>query len=153
MKSPARKHRKDIKIFIFMYIGCNQCKTREFLPKHKNNYILGSFFMWYPSSCNTSSKLFTLCVHNIWHKIVIYLFKPHTLLSKFMITKNEISINNTVSKANRVLSFLRRNLDHCSILEDEWGYPYFNYGSLIWSPHTASNIQAIEPVHLRAARF
>ena len=67
-------------------------------------------------------------------------------------------IDNTVSKANRVLGFLRRNLRVKSPCLKEKAYktlvrPTLEYASSVWDPHTANNINKLEMVQRRAARF
>ena len=70
------------------------------------------------------------------------------------------NVRKTASKANQTLGVLRRNLKNCpreinlknmaykSILQ-----PKMEYAALIWDPYTKDNIQLLEAVQCRAARF
>ena len=67
-------------------------------------------------------------------------------------------ISNIVSKANRTLSFLRRNLKISSKTIKERSYkvfvrPLLDYASAVWDPYTQKNIDRLEAVQRRAARF
>ncbi|KAL8615930.1 hypothetical protein ACOMHN_034606 [Nucella lapillus] len=65
-------------------------------------------------------------------------------------------INNIVSKANKTLGFLRRNLKIPSRSVKEQAYkafvrPILEYASSVWDPHTQKNIDKLEAVQRRAA--
>ena len=67
-------------------------------------------------------------------------------------------ISNITVKANRSLWFLRRNLWRCpSSIKQQMYYtlvrPLLEYGSMIWDPYTQSDIQKLETIQRRAARF
>ena len=67
-------------------------------------------------------------------------------------------INNIVSKANSTLGFLRRNLKISSRRVKEQAYksfvrPILEYACSVWDPHTQKQIDKIEAVQRRAARF
>jgi hypothetical protein len=67
-------------------------------------------------------------------------------------------IINICSKANQVLGFLRRNLKICATRVKERAYkalvrPLLEYSSSVWDPYTQKNIDKIEAVQRRAARF
>jgi hypothetical protein len=67
-------------------------------------------------------------------------------------------INNITAKANRALWFLRRNLWRCPPAVKQQMYfalvrPLLEYASSVWDPKLASDIQKIEMVQRRAARF
>ena len=67
-------------------------------------------------------------------------------------------IDNTVAKANRVLGFLRRNIKVRSTDLKEKAFktlvpPTLEYAATIWDPHTAHNINRLEMVQRRAARY
>ena len=53
-------------------------------------------------------------------------------------------INNISAKANRTIGFLRRNIHSC---------PSIEYASSVWDPYTRNNIQQLEAIQRRAARF
>ena len=62
------------------------------------------------------------------------------------------------SKATRVLNFIRRNLYHCAPSVKEKLYltlvrPHLEYAAASWDPYTKKNIDSIERVQKRAARF
>ena len=67
-------------------------------------------------------------------------------------------INNIVAKANRVLWFIRRNLNRCSKTIKQQMYmalvrPHLEYACAVWDPHVETDINKIEMVQRRAARF
>ena len=67
-------------------------------------------------------------------------------------------ISNTCSKANRALSFLRRNLKINASNIKEKAYkifvrPLLEYAASVWDPYSQKNIAMIEAVESRAARF
>ena len=79
-----------------------------------------------------------------------------------VILDNRLSFNNhvdqIVSKATKLLNLCRRNLHMCSPELKEIAYkalvrPHLEYASPAWSPHTQRNIDKIESVQTRAARF
>ena len=67
-------------------------------------------------------------------------------------------IQNTANKANQTLGFLRRNLKIGNKKMKENSYkalvrPVLEYASPVWDPYTASNIQKLETIQRRAARW
>ncbi len=67
-------------------------------------------------------------------------------------------IDHTVTKANRTLGFLRRNLRHCPKPLKETAYismvrSVLEYGATVWSPYLEKDKSALESVQRRAARF
>ena len=75
---------------------------------------------------------------------------------------NKLNFNTHISeitkKANSTLSFISRNFHKCPTKTKEQCikalvHPLLNYGASIRDPHTQSNIQKIEQVNKRAARF
>ena len=67
-------------------------------------------------------------------------------------------VNQMVSKANRTLGFVTRNLYSCPRHVKESAYrtlvrPLLEYSSAAWDPHTRVLIDGIERVQRRAARF
>ena len=67
-------------------------------------------------------------------------------------------INNVVKKGNSVLGFLRRNLTNCPIAVKSSCYqtylrPVLEYASVVWSPHYQTDIDRLEMVQRRSARF
>lgn len=62
------------------------------------------------------------------------------------------------SKASRVLGFIQRNFHHASVNIKEKLYhtlvrPHLEYGTAAWDPYYAKNINVLEKVQRRAARF
>ena len=83
--------------------------------------------------------------------------------SKYLgvIIKDDLSwgthIQNTVSKANRTLGFLRRNMKDCIKPVKDLTYkamirPIMEYSSTVWDPALQTHITALEQVQRRAAR-
>ena len=67
-------------------------------------------------------------------------------------------IDTVTKKATNLLNLCRRNLYMCPKEVKEAAYksivrPHLEYASAAWSPHTQKNIDKIESVHRRAARF
>ena len=61
-------------------------------------------------------------------------------------------------KANSVLALLKRNLYHCNSQVRSQAYtlyvrPILEYASTVWAPYTRCNIDKVESVQRRAARF
>ena len=72
--------------------------------------------------------------------------------------KWNIHVDTAVSKADRMIGFLRRNLSSAPQKVKLQAYkslvlPHVEYCSSVWDPHTKSNIKKIEAVQRRAARF
>ena len=62
------------------------------------------------------------------------------------------------NKTNSTLGFIRRNLKHCNRKFKETAYIslvhlLFDYSSTVWDPHLQKDIDRIENVQRRAARF
>ena len=67
-------------------------------------------------------------------------------------------VNHIVSRANKSLGFVRRNLHQCPEKIKTQAYtalvrPTLEYASAVWDPHTQKHITSIEQVQRRAARF
>ena len=67
-------------------------------------------------------------------------------------------IHNITAKANNALWFIRRNLWRCPASVKQQMFfalvrPILDYASVVWDPHTTSDIQQLEAVQRRAARF
>ena len=67
-------------------------------------------------------------------------------------------IDNITAKANQALWFIRRNLQRCPTSVKQQMYfalvrPILDYASVVWDPHTTSDIQRLEMIQRRAARF
>ena len=66
-------------------------------------------------------------------------------------------INKTAQRANTTSAFLHRNIRTCPRKTKHLAYttlvrPILEYASIIWDPHTASNIHKLETVHYNAAQ-
>ena len=67
-------------------------------------------------------------------------------------------INNIYAKANCTISFLRRNIHSCPKEVKRNAYttlvrPSVEYASAVWDPYTRNQINQLEQVQRRAARF
>ena len=67
-------------------------------------------------------------------------------------------INNIHHTANRTLGFLRRNLHNCNSDIKHLAYkslvlPTLEYCAAVWDPYTQNNINRLEQINTRAARF
>jgi site-specific DNA-cytosine methylase len=67
-------------------------------------------------------------------------------------------VNNITKKANSTLAFLRRNIRNCPQRAKTQAYnkfvrPSLEYASTVWDPHTQTNINKVESIQRRAARF
>ena len=67
-------------------------------------------------------------------------------------------IQRVTSKANQVNGFLHRNLRQCPVSVKNNCYkmivrPIVEYASSVWAPHTHTNINQLESIQRRAARF
>ena len=67
-------------------------------------------------------------------------------------------INNIVAKASKMLNFIRRNLSKCTKDVKSTAYlslvhPILEYSSPVWDPYLLADIQSIEKVQRRAARW
>ena len=67
-------------------------------------------------------------------------------------------IQNICDKANRTIGFLRRNLNIGVVSIKQQAYfslvrPLVEYASTVWDPDTQTNIQTLEMVQRRAARY
>ena len=63
-------------------------------------------------------------------------------------------IDNITKSANQTLGFLKRNIQvKKSIAYKTLVRPQLEYASTVWSPHTATDIQKVEAVQRRAAKW
>lgn len=67
-------------------------------------------------------------------------------------------VNSMTAKASRTLGLLRRTLKSCSPQVKETAYkmlvrPKLEYGSTTWNPHTDTQVNKIESIQRKAARF
>ena len=117
-----------------------------------------------------ASKCFLLRVTRSRDNVVNYTYtimgQPITSVSQhkyqgveldFKLTWNE-HISAITGKAYSSLGFLRRNLYFCPKQIKMQAYyslviPHLKYACSVWNPHTQKNIQSIEKVQRRAARF
>ena len=69
-----------------------------------------------------------------------------------------IHINDVCARATRTLNFIRRNIYRCPADSKSLAFtslvrPLLEYASGAWDPHTVKNINSLEMVQRRAARF
>ena len=69
-----------------------------------------------------------------------------------------VNVAETSKKANATLGFIRRNLSKCSQDVKDKAYkslvrPQMEYATAAWDPHTKKNIEELEKIQRRAARF
>ena len=67
-------------------------------------------------------------------------------------------IRNCCNRASQILNLLRRNLKQCSTKTKTLAYqslvrPHLEYATTAWDPHTQTNIDRLERIQRRAARF
>ena len=67
-------------------------------------------------------------------------------------------IKNTAAKATKTLNFLKRNLSSCSSEVKASAYltmirPVMEYAAVVWDPYYQSDVQQLENVQCRAARW
>ena len=67
-------------------------------------------------------------------------------------------VNHVCNKATRLIGFLQRNLRNCSSALKELSYkqsilPVLEYAAAIWEPYHLKDINEIEMIQHRAARF
>ena len=67
-------------------------------------------------------------------------------------------IDDTATKANKTLGFVRRNLSECTSQVKSVAYttmvrPTLEYSSTVWDPHLTSDVHTLEQVQRQAARF
>ena len=78
-----------------------------------------------------------------------------TIDCKLSFTKH---IDTVCKKANSMLAFIRRNLKSCQRQIKADAYlmyvrPILEYAAVVWAPHTKCDIDRLEAVQRRAARF
>ena len=116
-----------------------------------------------PSKCEflavtnkTSTPSFTYHINEIPIKAVQHAKYLGVIIDSKLTWKEHIKI--TTHKANTALAFLRRNLKSCSLYIKTKCYlgtvrPITEYACTVWAPHTAQDINKIEMIQRRAARF
>ena len=86
--------------------------------------------------------------------------KEHSYLGVILDQTTSFSphVNNIVSKASKILNFVKRNLYKCSPLIKATAYislvrPILEYASSAWDPHLLKDIYSIDQIQRRAARW
>ena len=86
--------------------------------------------------------------------------KQYSLLWSWIVIRSQWNthVRKTASKANQTLGVLRRNLKNFPREIKNMAYksiprPKMEYAAPIWDPYTKDNIQLLEAVQRRAARF
>ena len=104
----------------------------------------------------TSSSTFNYTIRNYFlQRVTQHPYLGILLDSKMSFTPH---INQVISKATRMLNFVKRNLYRCSAETKCLAYtsivrPLLEYGSAVWDPYLQKEIQSIEMVQRRAARW
>ena len=101
-----------------------------------------------------STYTYTLCNHPL-EQVTENPYLGVLLSENFKWAKN---ILKTTKKANKVLGFLRRNLHMCNRTVKETAVkalvrPILEYSCTVWDPYLRGDIDALEAVQRRAARF
>ncbi len=99
-------------------------------------------------------------IHHIYtlHDTQLESVQTNILVFTFPLIQYSTHIDASSFKANRTLGFLRRNL-HCwtrdikHIAYDTLVRPTLEYCSAVWDPHTRRNIDRLEQINTKAARF
>lgn len=106
---------------------------------------------------NKRSKIMTnYYIHDQQFQIVDNAKYLGLTISKNLSWNNQV--NNITKKANSTLAFLRRNIRNCPQTAKTQAYntvvrPSLEYASTVWDPHTQANINKVESIQRRAARF
>ena len=92
------------------------------------------------------------------HEITEVMNHPYLGLELSNTLKWDLHIRNIVSKANRSLGFVKRNLGKCPERIKKQAYlalvrPHLEYASTVWSPHTTKQKALIERVQRKSLRF
>ena len=99
----------------------------------------------------------------LWFTVVFVLCSQNRLSTKSEVYFGfslswDTHIGKILTKANRSLGFIRRNLGRCPTNIKRQAYlslvrPHLEYASSVWDPHLQKHIYQIERVQRRAARF
>ena len=97
----------------------------------------------------------TYTIHN--HKLQTTKTAKHLGIPIHCTLNWNTHINTTAQRANTTSAFLHRNIRTCPRKTKHLAYttlvrPILEYASIIWDPHTASNIHKLETVQRRSAR-
>ena len=119
---------------------------------------------FHPEKCT----VIRVCTNKSLRKITSYKLHDHVLdvvdCNKYLgvnISEDlnwKKHVNYTAAKASRTLGFLRRNLRDCSKEVRSSAYnamvqPTLDYASTAWDPHTKEDINTLDKVQRRGARF
>ena len=109
---------------------------------------------WSVPKRSTISANYTL--HN--HKLDVVDSSKYLGVTVNMNLRWDVHINNITARANRALGFLKRNLRGCKTSVRARAYeaivrPTLEYAVSIWDPHNTEQINQLEKVQRRAARF
>jgi ribosomal protein L31E len=109
---------------------------------------------WSVPKRSTISANYTL--HN--HKLDVVDSSKYLGVTVNMNLRWDVHINNITTRANRALGFLKRNLRGCKTSVRARAYeaivrPTLEYAANIWDPYNRGQINQLEKVQRRAARF
>ena len=152
-----------------MSFNVKKCKTLRITRKnkHKLNY---KYLMSTPTTESTGIQVSDQIMHSAQNILTInppnrnFAALDEITSDKYLgvILDNRLSFNEHIdaitSKATKLLNLCRRNLHMCSPQIKENAYksiirPHLEYASPAWNPHTSRNINKLEAVQRRAARF
>ena len=108
--------------------------------------------------CYKSASPITAHYHLNNH--ILECVKEHSYLGVILDQTMSFSphVNNIVSKASKILNFVKQNLYKCSPLIKATAYislvrPILEYASSAWDPHLLKDIYSIDQIQCRAARW
>ena len=151
-----------------MKFNIKKCKLLR-ITKRTKNIIRLNYLMHTPTSPSNTrhpqqTSTATDNILNLDISLFNYIVLDEVKSDKYLgvILNNKLSFNQRideiVNKTTKLLNLSRRNLHMCDQHTKEIAYktivrPHLEYASTSWNPYTARNIDKIESVQRRAARF
>jgi hypothetical protein len=162
----TRTHKFFLSISIRVTIVYRSVKTQQ---DQQFQTDLHSLERWATKwgTCFNATKCYIMSIHRSRNPLTThYILNNHILehvqenpYLGVIISENlkwSTYINKICNKANSTLGFIRRNLKHCNRKFKETAYislVLFDYLCTVWDPHLQKEIDRIENVQRRAARF